>query len=141
MTTVFLYWRMKMSNKEQLAIELKKLHCLRGGNRGVVTKHENDINDIITSCADPQKSTDKLIRLNSIATTLKEKRRCLKALAEVILGKTELELIEKEIDETSDWETRIYECFEKIEAFKQGYFVAIRLLYQVENQSQGHQPY
>ena len=114
-----------MSNEEQSTAELKKLHIVRGGNRGVVTKHQNEINDTITYCTDPKKSKEKVIRTNSIATTLKDKRRCLKALDEAILEKTELEFIEKEIDETSDWETKTHECLEKIEAFKRGDFIAV----------------
>ena len=105
-----------MSNEEQLTAELKRLHILRGGNGRVVTKHENEINDIIMKCTDPNKSKEKLIRINSIAT--KDKRRCLKVLDEAILEKTELELTEKEIYENSNWETKILKCLEKIKAFK-----------------------
>ena len=126
-----------MSNEEQSTAILKKLRIVRGGNRGVVTKHENESNDIIMNCTDPNKSKENLIQINSIATTLKDKRHCLKALDEAILEKTELEFIEKEIDEPNDWETKIHECVEKSEVFKRGDFIAVQPLSQVDNQGQG----
>ena len=91
----------------------------------------------MAGCTDPQKAGEKFIRLNSIAITLKDKRQCLKALDEAIFAKTDKGDVEKEIDESSDWETRLYECLEKIESFKRGDFIAFQTLSQVEQQSPG----
>ena len=68
---------------------------------------------------------------------LKEKRQVRKALDHAILAKTNLGDMDKEIDESSDWETRGYECLERIEAFKRGDFTAIQTLSHVEQQSPG----
>ena len=103
---------------------LKKLSCLRGGNRAVVTKHQHEIDTIIATFTNQHDISEKIPRMNSIATTLKEKRRCLKALDEQILDKIDYSSMEKEIEEASDWETRIYECLEKIEAFNRGGFTS-----------------
>ena len=105
-----------MSQEEQAANDFAKLISTRRAHRGVITKYDNEIGDIVASCTDPQKAGEKLIRLNSIAITLKEKRQCLKALDEAIFAKKDKGEIEKE--------TRLYECLEKIEAFKRGEFIA-----------------
>ena len=126
-----------MSQEEQAANDFVKLNSTRGANRGVVTKYDNEIKDIVASCTDPQKAREKFVRLNSIAITLKEKREFLKALDDAILAKTDLGDVDKEIDESSDWETRIYECLERIEAFKRGDFTAFQTLSQAEQQSPG----
>jgi len=126
-----------MTQEEQAANDFVKLISTRRAHQGVITKYDNEIREIVASCTDPQKAGEKFIRLNSIAITLKDKRQCLKALDEAIFAKTDKEEVEKEIDESSDWETRLYECLEKIEAFKRGEFIAFQTLSQVEQQSPG----
>ena len=126
-----------MSQEEQAANDFAKLNSTRGANRGVVMKYDNKIKNIVASCTDPQKAREKFVRLNSIAITLKEKRQFLNALDHAILAKTDLGDVDKEIDESSDWETRMYKCLERIEAFNRGDFTAFQTLSQAEQQSPG----
>ena len=126
-----------MSQEERAVNDFAKLKSTRRANRGVVTKYDNEIREIVASFTDPQKAREKFVRLNSTAITLKEKRQCLNALDDAILAKTDLGDVENEIDESSDWETRIYQWSEKIEVFKRGDFPAFQTLSQVEQQSPG----
>ena len=45
----------KMSQERQGASDLTKLHSIQGGSRGVVTRHESEIKDVIACSTDPQK--------------------------------------------------------------------------------------
>jgi len=81
-----------MSQEEQAANDFAKLISTRRAHRGVFTKYNNEIREIVAGCTDPQKAGEKFIRLNSIAITLKDKRQCLKALDEAIFAKPTKEM-------------------------------------------------
>ena len=96
--------------------KLARLRTYRRGNRAVVTKLQAEVTALIqNSYTDP----DVLSKLQSNTNLLKSKHEYLRQVDEEILELCIIEQAEKEIEECSDWESRIIETLGKIEQFKQ----------------------
>ncbi len=98
----------------------RRLIATRGGNRTVVTRLEKQANEIIVDLQDAESNADNLMKLESIATTLKEKKAYLAELNKEIIDNCPIEEIEKEIVESAEWDSRINEILEKIKCLKKG---------------------
>ena len=112
-----------MSREENGNSPWERLKALRGGNRSVVTKLEKEAASVIVDGRDKTDSThiaDINARLNSIKATLREKLRYLKELDAKLLENCAVEGIEKEIEEATSWEARVYEVLSRIEEFAKG---------------------
>ena len=71
----------------------RRLIATRGGNRTVVTRLEKQANEIIVDLQDAEFNADNLIKLESIATTLKEKKAYLAELNKEIIDNCPIEEI------------------------------------------------
>eukprot|EP00795_Rhopilema_esculentum_P008366 gene8366-14340_t len=107
-----------MSNEETR--QLRKLVALRGGNRTVVTKLDTQGNEIFDKLRTTEFNADFAFKLQSIGTTLNEKKLLLEELNKEIIDKCSIEEIEKEIVETAEWDSRLNEIIEKIKYFTNG---------------------
>eukprot|EP00795_Rhopilema_esculentum_P005561 gene5561-9563_t len=106
--------------------QLKRLIQIRRGNRSVVTKLENEVSSIISRISASEASSNSatkanlLARVESISTSLKQKHQYITELNEQIINKIDTPLIDKEIDETSEWDATVFEVINKIEQIKLG---------------------
>ena len=112
------------SKNEQPEPKFARLHAKRGGKRSVVTKLQAEVATYIESRASSYAEPNVVSHLESISESLTTKKEYLKQVDEEILGLCAIEEIEKEIEECSDWETRINETLGKIRKYKQGRYRA-----------------
>lgn len=117
-TETFLCLLFNMSNDEEADLQRQK--ALRGGNRSVVTKVEREVYVITRESVNDTPIANLNARLNSVKQILEEKLRYLKLLYEKILSSCPTPEIEKEVEETSDWETRVIETLNRIKEFYKG---------------------
>ena len=112
------------SDIEDTSSKFARLRAKRGGNRSFVTKLQAEVATYIESRASSYAEPNVISRLDSISESLTTKKEYFKLIDEEILGLCTIEEIEKEIEESSDWETRINETLGKIRNFKQGRYRA-----------------
>eukprot|EP00795_Rhopilema_esculentum_P003257 gene3257-1583_t len=105
-----------MSSKEdEDRSRLERWKALRRGNRSVVTKFYREAFAIIDSA---QSSQEKIARLNSIKVSLNEKLLYLRDLDSKVLDSCNVEEIENEVEDSSEWEAKIHEAVSRIEDFQ-----------------------
>eukprot|EP00795_Rhopilema_esculentum_P013261 gene13261-4094_t len=109
----------------QIDWQLTRIRAYRRGNRSVVTKLQGEVTQIIRTRSNSYTEPDVLSRLQSISDLLKAKQDYLRRVSDEILGLCSIEEIDKEIEDCSEWETRILETLEKIVHFKQGRYTSI----------------
>ena len=93
---------------------VKRLIHTRGGNRAAITRLEKEIMQL----KDKQLTTELTVRINSISLSVSQKQRFLTGLDEKILEKIPLEQMDKEIDESLEWDIRITALLQLIEELK-----------------------
>ena len=101
-----------MSPEENGTSPWERLKALHVGNHSVVTKLEKEAAAIIIDGCEKTDSTDIAdinAHLKSIKATLREKLHYLKELDVRLLQNCSLEGLEKEIEEATCWEARVYE--------------------------------
>ena len=98
-------------------LTLDRIRPSRGGNRAVVTRLEREANSLIHEYTVGPIGTEVTSRLKAIAKTIKEKHRYLKQVDEQIYDRSATQKLEKEIIDSSEWDTKIYELSEKISDF------------------------
>ena len=109
----------------QIDRQLTRIRAYRRGNRSVVTKLQGEVTQIIQTRSNLYTEPDVLSRLQSISDLLKAKQDYLRRVSDEILELCSIEQIDKEIEDCSEWETRILETLEKIVLFKQGRYTSI----------------
>ena len=102
-----------------------RLRALRKGNRSVVTKQQAEIATLISTRLSSFREPDVLSRLDSITQSVASKWDYLTELNKEILELCCMEDLEREIEESSEWDTRITEARQKIEYFKRGSYGAV----------------
>ena len=112
------------SENGQADTKFARLRAIRGGNRSVVSKLQAEVAVFIESRSSSYAEPNVLSRLESISDSLTTKKEYLRQLHEQIVGLCAIEELEKEIEESSDWETRINETLGKIRNVKQGRYRA-----------------
>eukprot|EP00795_Rhopilema_esculentum_P008371 gene8371-biopygen9447 len=101
--------------------QLKKLLAIRGGNRTSITKLERQATALLEELINGNgEQIEKVIRLETIQKSLREKQTYVNGLNEKILELCPDVNIEKEIDETTELNFRIDEILGRIQAFKDG---------------------
>ncbi|XP_065069866.1 uncharacterized protein LOC135694908, partial [Rhopilema esculentum] len=101
--------------------QLKKLLAIRGGNRTSITKLERQATALLEELINENgEQVEKVIRLETIQKSLREKQTYVNGLNEKILELCPEVNIEKEIDETTELNFRIDEILGRIQAFKDG---------------------
>ncbi|XP_065067449.1 uncharacterized protein LOC135693012, partial [Rhopilema esculentum] len=101
--------------------QLKKLLAIRGGNRTSITKLERQATALLEELINENgEQVEKVIRLETIQKSLREKQTYVNGLNEKILELCPDVNIEKEIDETTELNFRIDEILGRIQAFKDG---------------------
>ena len=108
-----------MTDKEKEA-KLKKLHAIRGGNQSAITKLEKQAKSIIEEEQNSGSSVDILVRLETLSAVLVGKHDNTKGLDAEIIELCNVEDIEKEIEEATEWELKITEILGKIKAVQDG---------------------
>lgn len=98
--------------------DLQRQKALRGGNRSVVTKLVKEVGAITQNSN--SSTADDNARLNSIEKSLEDKLKLLKLIDEKIISSCPMAELEKEIEETADWEVKINESLAKIKEFYKG---------------------
>ena len=68
--------------------------------------------------------TELLTRLNSISQSLKQKQSYIKQLDDKIIESIHLEYVSKEVEQSLDWETQLYQVIYQIEQLKEGNYVS-----------------
>ena len=107
-------------SQENEDVDLLRQKALRGGNRAVVTKLVKEVLLTTRESVDDTPLADLNARLNSIEKILEEKFKYLKSLDEKILSSCSTAEIEREIEESSEWEIKINETLAKIKEFYKG---------------------
>ncbi|XP_065062963.1 uncharacterized protein LOC135689604 [Rhopilema esculentum] len=101
--------------------QLKKLLAIRGGNRTSITKLERQATALLEELINENgEQVEKVIRLETVQKSLREKQTYVNGLNEKILELCPEVNIEKEIDETTELNFRIDEILGRIQAFKDG---------------------
>ena len=101
--------------------QLKKLLAIRGGNITSITKLERQATSLLEELINENREqVEKVIRLEAIQKSLREKQTDVNGLNEKILEFCPEINIEKEIDETTELNFRIDEILGRIQAFKDG---------------------
>ena len=91
----------------------------------MVTKQQAETATLISTHPSSFRGPDVLSWLDSITQSLASKWDYLKELTKEILALCCMEDLEKEIEESSEWDTRIIEVRQKIEYFKRGSYGAV----------------
>ena len=118
------------SNDEQL----KRLIQIRRGNRSVITKLENEVSATISNISSSQTASSSATKANltakieSISTSLRQKQQYIKELNDQIIEQIDVQQIEKEIEETTVWDSKVFELINKIEQIKLGSYSPQRQL-------------
>ena len=112
------------SENEPADSKFARLRAKRGGNRSVVTKLQAEFAMYIESHGSSYAEPNVSSRVESIEESLATKKEYLKQIDEEIVGLCSIGEIGKEVEENSDWETRINETLGKIRNFKQGRYRA-----------------
>ena len=94
--------------------QLKRLMQTRGGNRAAIARLEKEI----VQLKDKELTPELSLRVNSISLSVSQKQKFLTSLDEKILEVIPLEQMEKEIDETMEWDIRISTLLQQIEELK-----------------------
>eukprot|EP00795_Rhopilema_esculentum_P007541 gene7541-13324_t len=103
------------SEEDEDPCRLERWKALRRGNRSVVTKFYREAFAIIDGA---QSSQEKIVRLNSIKVSLNEKLLYLRELDSKVLDSCNVEEIENEVEDSSEWEAKIHEAVSRIEDFQ-----------------------
>ena len=114
-----------MSNENGEDHAIDRLSPVRGGNRGAVAKLIKEAEATIKDRSGSKAAADITVKLSSIESILKGKQSYLKTLDEQILQKCQMDDIEKEIAESTDWESKIQETIEKIKEYKIGNYLGL----------------
>ena len=109
-----------MSNENGEDHAIDRLSHVRGGNHGAVTKLIKEAEATIKDRSGSKAAADVTPKLSSTESILKGKQSYLKTLDEQILQKCQMDDIEKEIEESADWVSKIQETIEKIKEYKIG---------------------
>ena len=94
---------------------------VRGGNRSAITKLEKEVQSAVEIQRVTNSKTitaELLARQNSISYSLKQKQTYIKQLDDKIIEKIDLQFVNKEVEDSLDWETKIYEILNQIEQLK-----------------------
>eukprot|EP00795_Rhopilema_esculentum_P007116 gene7115-12769_t len=97
----------------QIDRQLTRIRAYRRGNRSVVTKLQGEVTQIIQTRSNSYTEPDVLSQLQSISDSLKAKQDYLRLVSDKILELCSIEQIDKEIEDCSEWETRILETLKK----------------------------
>ena len=111
------------SGEQQEERLLNRLRALRGGNRAAATKLIAELAKIIQDQPGSFREPNILARLDSIAQSMKLKQEYLTELNQKILEVCDLAEIDKEIDESTEYDTSLLESLGKISLYKQGNYV------------------
>lgn len=101
-----------MSNGQE---DINQLKGIRAGNRGVVTRFQNEFKNIVDSTEEYTKA--QITRIRVILKALEEKLTTVTQLDARILGKIEEEKVEDEVERTSDIKTSVQETIANIQEF------------------------
>eukprot|EP00794_Sanderia_malayensis_P008684 gene8684-9619_t len=94
--------------------QVKRLIHTRGGNRAAIVRLEKEISQL----RDKDLTTELSVRINSISLSVSQKQKFLTGLDEKILEKIPLEQMDKEIDESMEWDIRMTTLLQHIEELK-----------------------
>ena len=107
--------------------QVKRLIQVRRGNRSAITKLEKEVQTAVEkqkATNSTKVETELLTRLNSISQSLKQKQSYIKQLDDKIIESIHLDYVSKEVEESLDWETKIYQVIYQIEQLKEGNYVS-----------------
>ena len=94
--------------------QVKRLIHTRGGNRAAIARLEKEISQL----KDKELTPEFSLRVNSISLSVSQKQKFLTSLDEKILEVIPLEQMDKEIDETMEWDIRISTLLQHIQELK-----------------------
>ena len=99
--------------------QFKRLVHVRRGNKSVATKLANQVVEMIRNI-EGCFNTEVSAKLYSLEATLKEKQSLIGKPEDDILDKINVDLINKEIEESAEWQMKIRETLNSIELFRNG---------------------
>eukprot|EP00795_Rhopilema_esculentum_P004021 gene4021-20189_t len=103
-----------MSQENSDEDQIKRFIHTRGGNRAAIARLEKEISQL----KDKELTAELSVRINSIALSVSQKQQFLTGLDEKILEKIPLEQMDKEIDDSMEWDIRITTLLQHIEELK-----------------------
>eukprot|EP00795_Rhopilema_esculentum_P011144 gene11144-20029_t len=103
-----------MSQENSDEDQIKRFIHTRGGNRAAIARLEKEISQL----KDKELTAELSVRINSIALSVSQKQQFLTGLDEKILEKIPLEQMDREIDDSMEWDIRITTLLQHIEGLK-----------------------